>query len=56
MKYLTPRFHHIPGKNKHLNDCCTVKETIAIILHELGHVFYNHTTKSFFVELLITSR
>ncbi|KAI5749453.1 hypothetical protein M8J76_007435 [Diaphorina citri] len=43
------------GKNKHLNDCCTVKETIAIILHELGHVFYNHTTKSFFVELLITS-
>ncbi|XP_026681050.1 CAAX prenyl protease 1 homolog [Diaphorina citri] len=45
---------NVIGKNKQLNDCCTYKECVAVILHELGHVYYNHTIKSALLEVFIT--
>ncbi|KAL1448003.1 hypothetical protein WDU94_003617 [Cyamophila willieti] len=40
-------------KNKHLNDCCSRKEVTGIILHEVGHVHFNHTLKTAFLETFI---
>ncbi|KAL1451679.1 hypothetical protein WDU94_006034 [Cyamophila willieti] len=44
---------NIIGKNWMLNDCCSYKEVVSILMHELGHVYYHHMTKTVIMDLFI---
>ncbi|KAL1460777.1 hypothetical protein WDU94_012728 [Cyamophila willieti] len=44
---------NIIGKNPFLNDCCSYNEVVAILMHELGHVYYYHVTKTAIMEIFI---